>query len=90
MVRFLKVPEFVNLSGERAIEALQQLIKDFEKQKGGELTEKQAEALIKVANQLIWSIKAETFQEALDKRIKRRHFGFLSRKPPSLGDNIHP
>jgi phage regulator Rha-like protein len=90
MVKFLKVPEFVNLSGERAIEALQQLVKDFEKQKGKELTEKQAEALIKVANQLIWSIKAETYQGALDKRIKGRRFGFLMRKPSSLDDDIHP
>jgi hypothetical protein len=85
---FIEIPELVSLRGDKAIEALQELIREFQQQKGKELTEKQAEALVKIANQLIWSIKAETYQATLDKRIKKRVFGFLTRKTLSSQDSI--
>jgi len=86
---FIEVPEFVSLRGEKAIEALQELVKEFEKRKGKELTDKQADTLIKIANELIWSIKAETYQTGVDKRIKQKHFGFLRRKPSSINGRLH-
>jgi len=81
---YIEVPELVSLSGQDAVAALQGLIKEFERQKGKELTDKQAVTLIKIANQLIWSIKTETHQTGLGKIIKRKHFGFLRRKASRL------
>lgn len=88
MARFLEAPEFVRLSGEEAIEALRQLIKDFEKQRGKQLTEKQAKALIKVANELIWYIRTEEHRGLPDRAPKRGHFEFLRRKTPNLRSSM--
>jgi hypothetical protein len=56
----IKVPEFKILRGEKAIEALNAFIDELESQRGEELTDKQANALIKLAKGLISSIEAET------------------------------
>jgi len=67
-MRNLVIPEIPILRGQEAIEALNEIIKELEQQKGNELTEKQAKALMKVANELISSIKAEMDSEASNKR----------------------
>ena len=83
---FIELPTVVSLRGEDAVQALQGMIGEFEKQKGKELTDKQADALIKVANQLIWSIKAETHSGKTQK-IKRQ-FWSLWRKAPSSHNSM--
>jgi len=50
---------FPRLRGEEAINALRDFVYELEEQKGKELTEKQAQALIKVTRGLIYSIKTE-------------------------------
>jgi len=58
-MQLIEIPQFPTLRGQDAIEALNEIIKELEEQKGKELTEKQAKALIKFANGLISSIEAE-------------------------------
>jgi len=56
----IEIPEFEILQGEKAIEALYVFINELEGQRGKELTDKQANALIKLAKGLISSIETET------------------------------
>jgi len=56
----IEIPEFEILHGEEAIEALYAFINELEGQRGKELTDKQTNALIKLAKELISSIEAET------------------------------
>ena len=44
---FIEIPEMPVLNGEEAIELLNQMIKEFQQQKGTRLTEEQADALTK-------------------------------------------
>ncbi len=71
-MRVIEIPEFPTLRGQEAIDALNEIIKELEQQKGKELTEKQAKALIKVANGLISSIKVEIDSKISDKRKPSR------------------
>jgi len=56
----IEIPEFEILHGEKAIEALHVFINELEEQRGKELTDKQTNALIKLAKELISSIETET------------------------------
>jgi hypothetical protein len=56
----IEIPEFEILRGEKAIEALYVFINELDGQRDKELTDKQTNALIKLANGLISSIEAET------------------------------
>jgi len=56
----IEIPEFEILRGEKAIEALNVFINELEGQRDKELTDKQTNALIKMAKGLISSIEAET------------------------------
>jgi hypothetical protein len=59
LMAFIEVPEIPVLQGEEAVDLLNQKIEEFQQQKGKRLTEKQAEALTKAANQMISIIRAE-------------------------------
>jgi len=59
-MQLIEIPEFEILRGEKAIEALNVFINELEEQRGKELTDKQTNALIKLAKGLISSIDAET------------------------------
>jgi uncharacterized ferredoxin-like protein len=59
LMSFIEVPEMPVLRGEEAVDVLNQKIEEFQQQKGKRLTEKQAEALTKAANQMIMIIRAE-------------------------------
>lgn len=63
----IRIPEISTLRGQDAINALNEIIKDLEKQMDKELTEKQAEILMKVANELIYCIKQEMLTGTADK-----------------------
>jgi hypothetical protein len=56
----IEIPEFEILRGEKAIEALYVFINELEVQRGEELTDKQTNALIKLADGLISFIETET------------------------------
>jgi len=56
----IEIPEFEILRGEKAIEALNVFINELEGQRDKELTDKQTNALIKMAKGLISSIETET------------------------------
>lgn len=47
------------LNGQEAVEFLNQLMEEFQQQKGKRLTDKQAQALTKAASQMIVTIRAE-------------------------------
>ena len=53
----VEVPEFPMLRGEKAARALHDFIAELEGQRGKELTDKQAGALIKIAKGLISSLQ---------------------------------
>jgi len=55
----IQIPEFPRLCGEEAIDALRDLVRELEEQRGKELTDKQTTALIKFSLGLISSIEAE-------------------------------
>jgi len=57
---FIEVPEIPVLHGEEAVELLNQKIEEFQQEKGKRLTEGQAEALTKAANQIISMIRSES------------------------------
>ena len=57
---FIEIPEMPVLHGKEAVELLNQMIKEFQQQKGTRLTDEQAEALTKAANQMISIIRGET------------------------------
>jgi len=56
----LRVPDFPTLHGKEAIKALCDFIGELKEQKGRELSEKQAAAMIKLAEGLISTIEKET------------------------------
>jgi hypothetical protein len=56
---FIEVPEMPVLRGEEAVELLNQKIEEFQQQKGKRLTDKQADALTRAANQMILMIRSE-------------------------------
>lgn len=58
-MQLIEIPEFVILRGEEAIEALSGFIDELEQQRGQTLTDKQTDALIKLARGLISSIETE-------------------------------
>ena len=62
---FIEMPEIPVLRGEEAVEVLNQKIEEFQQEKGKRLTEKQAEALTKAANQMILMIRSEPPTEKL-------------------------
>jgi hypothetical protein len=66
-VAFIEIPEMPVLHGEEAVELLNQMIKDFQQQKGARLTDKQAEVLTKAANQMISIIRGETWAKSTGK-----------------------
>lgn len=73
-MQFIEIPEFPRLRGEKAIEALYDFVDELEEQRGEELTDKQAKALIKFAWGLIFSIEAEKQLGTSDKDIKEIRF----------------
>lgn len=64
----IRKPKIVYLKGKEAVEALSTFIDDLENQRGGELTDKQTDALIRVANELIASIEAQIKTNATPQR----------------------
>lgn len=58
-MQHIEVPEFAVLRGEEAIEVLYGFIGELEEQRGQTLTDKQTDALIKLARGLIFSIEIE-------------------------------
>ncbi len=73
---FIEIPEIPVLHGEEAVELLNQKIEEFQQEKGKRLTEKQAEALTKAANQMISIIRAEP---STGKLHVSNHLGFFKR-----------
>jgi len=73
---FIEIPEIPVLHGEEAVELLNQKIEEFQQEKGKRLTEKQAEALTKAANQMISMIRART---PTGKIQVSNHWGLLKR-----------
>jgi len=55
----IEIPEFAILRGEEAIEALHGFIDELDEQRGQALTDKQTDALIRLARGLISSIETE-------------------------------
>jgi len=76
----IEIPEFTRLRGEKAIKALYTFINELEEQRGKELTDKQTTALIKLAEGLISSIKAEMWLGSSDKETKERRLVTQPRK----------
>jgi len=81
-LQYIKIPKLPIWHGEEAIEALHENIKEFEQQRGKELTDKQADAMIKLAKGLISSIEAEV---AVSKsRKSAQGLGFVARLKASI------
>ncbi len=59
-MKSLRIPDFPTLHGEEAIKALGDFIGELKEQRGKELSEKQAAAMIKLAEGLISTIEKET------------------------------
>jgi len=76
---FIEVPEMPVLHGEEAVELLNHMIKEFQQQKGTRLTDKQAEALTKAANQMISIIRGETWAKSTGKIHISKRVGFFKR-----------
>ena len=75
----LLIPEFPKLSGEEAIEVLQDFIRELEEQRGVELTTKQTNALTKFSLGLISSIEEEnTSNRTMNNCAKRSGWETLS------------
>lgn len=70
----VETPEFPRVRGEKTIEALYDFINEFTEQRGKDLTDKQATALIKFAKELISSVEAEKRSGPPDKGIKEMRF----------------
>jgi hypothetical protein len=73
-MQFIEIPDFPRLRGEKAIEALYDFVDEREEQRGEELTDKQAKALIKFVWGLISSIEAEKQFVTSDKDVKETRF----------------
>jgi hypothetical protein len=70
-MRYLEIPKFPVLRGEKAVRALYDFISELEEQRAEELTEKQTVALINLAKGLISSIEAEKLATTSYKESKR-------------------
>jgi len=70
----IEIPKFPILRGEEAIETLYDFIDELKERRGKELTDKQTNALVKVAEGLISSIEAETRFHASDTLCEEMHF----------------
>ena len=79
IMAFIEIPEMPVLHGEEAVEFLNQMIKEFQQQKGTRLTDKQAETLTKAANQMISIIRAETWAKSTGKLHSSNHLGLFKR-----------
>jgi hypothetical protein len=66
---FIEIPDSSILRGDEAVEALRYFVNQVEEQRGKKITEKQADALLKIADALIVTIKAETLASS-DKIVK--------------------
>ena len=55
----INMPKIVYLRGKKAVEALSTFVNELEKQRGKELTDKQVDALIRIADELITCIEAQ-------------------------------
>ena len=53
------MPKIVYLRGKEAVEALSTFVNELENQRGKELTDKQVDALIRIANELIVCVEAQ-------------------------------
>jgi Fic family protein len=73
-MQLIDIPESPRLRGEKAIEALFDLVDELEEHRGEELTDKQTTALIKFARGLISSIESETQVGTSEKDIKEMTF----------------
>lgn len=81
-MQLIEIPKFAILRGEKAIETLYGFIDELEEQTGQTLTDKQTDALIKLARGLISSIETEMlsnspneerrFMNQLKQRIMKR------------------
>jgi len=65
----IEIPEIPELRGQKAIRALYNAITELEEQRGDQLTDKQARALIKIAKGMISSIQVERERAKPKKRI---------------------
>jgi hypothetical protein len=78
-VAFIELPEMPVLHGEEAVELLNQMIKEFQQQRGTRLTDKQAEALTKAANQMISIIRGGMWAKSTGKLHISSRLGLLKR-----------
>ncbi len=69
-MRHIGAPEFPKLRGKEAKRALLELIREYEEERGKDLTDKQANALVKIAKGLISSIEMEIGASPSNKKIK--------------------
>jgi len=76
---FIEIPEMPVLNGEEAIELLGEMIREFQQQRGTRLTEKQADALTKAANQIISMIRGESKAKSLGKSRSSGCLSFFKR-----------
>ena len=58
------MPRIVNLKGRDAVDALSEFIQELQRQRERELTDKQIDALIRIASELISNIEAQTRTDA--------------------------
>jgi hypothetical protein len=65
----VKMPKVVYLKGKAAIKALSTFVDELEEKRGEELTDKQTDALIRIANELSSSIKAQIQAETIAKEL---------------------
>lgn len=68
-MKSLEARNFEVLNGEKAIEALSDYIEELEERRGKDLTEKQTDAMIKLAKGLISSIKSEIHNSNQTERL---------------------
>jgi hypothetical protein len=82
---FIEIPDSLILRGDEAVEALQYFVNQVEEQRGKKITEKQADALLKIADALIVTIKAETLVKSDKTKKAERFCGLFTffRKPNS-------
>lgn len=73
VMQSVKIPSFQRLRGEEAVKALNEFIAELEEQRGKELTDKQTNALIKLAKGLMKSVKTEMWSITSRKEIAEAH-----------------
>lgn len=66
----IEIPEIIVLRGEEAIEALHGFINELEGQRGKDLTDKQTDALVRLAEGLTSSIEAEMRSNASEEEMR--------------------